>query len=242
MAKRAREQTNETSQPFANEAATFTYVPRSSGAPTPSGSEGSAPSNAPPNFQTSDLRPQYRLVPIYEVPWFHSYGSQPCYSHYSQPLPSTLPACWPGSFETKPLCYNCLMQQPIPKYYQVDGCYYYTPSQPPMLAASSYNGRRLRDGTYPWYGRTRDEVQADGWKEREQCERQMGKEAKGAERAHCSGDEEAKAIEPKGKPTDLYWVQHKDGGLRAYPLGTIRINFQGAWKIDSNGWPYLVEK
>lgn len=53
---------------------------------------------------------------------------------------------------------------------------------------------------------------------------------------------EAKSLEPKGKATDQYWVVHTDGGMRAYPLGTIKVNFEGEWKIDGNGWPYLVEK
>jgi hypothetical protein len=52
----------------------------------------------------------------------------------------------------------------------------------------------------------------------------------------------SKEIEPKGKATDQYWVCHKDGGMKAYPLGTIKNNFEGEWKTDVRGYPYLVEK
>jgi hypothetical protein len=52
---------------------------------------------------------------------------------------------------------------------------------------------------------------------------------------------EAKSIEPKGKPSDQYWVQYVDGGVRVYPLGTIQNNFERVWRVDANGWPYLVE-
>jgi hypothetical protein len=98
--------------------------------------------------------------------------------------------------------------------------------------------------TLSWYGRTTQEVQEDEWKQRKYYEREVKKAAaaKKDEDEQRYREIEAESIEPKGKPSDQYWVVHKEGGMRAYPLGEIRINFEGTWKIDERGWPYLMEK
>lgn len=53
---------------------------------------------------------------------------------------------------------------------------------------------------------------------------------------------DTKGVEPRGKDSDQYWVVHREGDTQAYPLGTIRANFEGTWRVDGRGWPYLEEK
>ena len=72
-------------------------------------------------------------------------------------------------------------------------------------------------------------------------EYETGKDGKVRVKKMKEIEREKTCKEPKGKPSDQYWVVHTDGAMRAYPLGTIRHNFEGDWKIDSNGWPFLQE-
>lgn len=106
------------------------------------------------------------------------------------------------------------------------------------------NGKREADGSRPWYGHTREEVVDDGWKMRkavEREERRKRREREEQEAAASAKDKVSKAIEPRGRLSDQYWVKHMGGGLKLYPLGTIKNNFNGDWKLDKNGWPYLLE-
>jgi hypothetical protein len=214
----------ETRQPFKNNTEVYTYIPRTSGAHSLGSARGeqAAPAYAPAlPYRPWQYYPQVMPAQPQAQYTYYSNPHHAWYSQYAQPIAPAF------TYVPSPnYCYNPQPQQ-----------YYCAPVQAlPAATGPFYDGKRRSNGTLPWYGRTAQEVQEDEWKMRDAYQRSERKKEK-------EGDGNGgKSIEPKGKPTDQYWVRHKVGGMQSYPLGTIKNNFEGVWQVDLNGWPYLVEE
>ena len=248
---------DETKQPFENEAATYTYIPRISSAPTSPETASAVYGAQPCCYAHQAYYPSYASLAYCQQPHqchcyaggYHSHITQPKYVEPANPHYSYYPTGAQSGFS---YYYDAHAQPAYPQYVKHGDVY-------DPYGAVTYEKKPLKDGSLPYFGRTAQEVQYDAWQERKYYERELkradkekakakakaeraAKEDAKSEKSDAKTEKTAKSVEPKGKPTDQYWVVHKDGGMRAYPLGTIKNNFEGEWKIDQNGWPYLAEK
>jgi hypothetical protein len=242
-------------KPIGRNGAVYTYMSRTSNCPPAGSSERPmmSPSSGAPAYFPYAYYYNYHHDPMHSAHAYyypedhHHYYHAPGtyhgreYSHHPQQKPATSHTQY--YYEPQhPAAYYYEPHQPVYYYHSPWHSYEYMPAEPVYHHHQPKSEAKSR--TLPWYGRTAQEVQDDQWKERKHYEREVRR----AEAVKSDGgvsnerEVEAKSIEPQGKPSDQYWVVHKEGGMRAYPLGTIKHNFEGTWKVDERGWPYLLEK
>jgi hypothetical protein len=215
---------NQAPQPFKNEPFTFTYKARKDGDPPPTGPTPPKPPAGPiyptypyyPSYPTHSSYPQYCAPqPPYAYPPYQfnpQYQCYPVYSATSGPVPTQVPAQTPVGLPPVP---GQLYYTPYPGY---NPYYPYPTALPPAPSAAKVK--------YPWYGRTRTEVQEDN-----------------AITSAYTGGYNSHSWEPVGVSHETqYHVLEKDGVTQnTYPYGTIKNSFDGYW-AQHNGITYFVRK
>lgn len=196
-------------QPSNNEAVTFTYIPRKDGDPVP---------------ESWNMPPGSHGNPTGAV----SYSPYT----YSYPVSFSLHSQYQGTHSRAPQYPTYTQYQPYTYQYPPAPSYYYPHAPPPQQQLTYYpptytypsyyagpaaaKSTLLPDGTYAFYGRTRQEVEQDN-------HLIAAKQAAGG----------AHKIVPDAPADTMFWVWEPDHMTRnMYRLDTIKRNFKGKWEWD----------